>query len=178
MPQPKSSKTDPPRRDPLSRLLDPLGLVVLTRELVQELFEDAVRRGRMTRDDAHDLANALMSRNRQNTDDLVHLLEQVFGRYRGASGRNSRKDAGDAPTGSGRPTTAAKGAAAGDGARERRGTGSRARLPIEDYDDLTAAQITSRLGDLTPAQLRRVRDHERRNANRKSVLQAVDRKLA
>ena len=42
---------------------------------------------------------------------------------------------------------------------------------------LSAAQVSDRLTDLTPAQLRKVRDHEKRNANRKSVLQAVERKL-
>jgi hypothetical protein len=166
MPQPKSSsKPDPPRRDPLAKLLDPLGLVVLTRELVQEAFEDAVRRGRMTRDDAQELATALLNRNRQNTEDLVSHLEQLFGRHR-APARDARKDA-SSPDEPKEPAPS----------RPRSG-GSRGRPPLEDYDDLTAAQITSRLGDLTPAQLRRVRDHERRNANRKSVLQAVDRKLA
>ena len=34
-----------------------------------------------------------------------------------------------------------------------------------------------KLDGLAPAQLRTVRDHERRNANRKSVLAAIDRKL-
>ena len=42
---------------------------------------------------------------------------------------------------------------------------------------MTAAQVTEHLDDLAPAQLRTVRDHERRNANRKSVLAAIDRKL-
>ena len=167
MPQPKSSsKPDPQRRDPLSKLLDPLGLVVLTRELIQEAFEDAVRRGRMTRDDAHELATALLNRNRQNTEDLLRHLEPLFGRQRATAAKDARNDAAPSDTG--------KAAAA----KDRRGGGSRSGPPLEDYDDLTAAQITSRLGDLTPAQLRRVRDHERRNANRKSVLQAVDRKLA
>ena len=175
MPQSKSSskKNDSSRRDPLARLLDPLGLVVLTRELVQEAFEDAVRRGRMTRDDAQELVTALTTRNRQNTEDVLLLLEQLFGRYRGPSAKDARKEAGD--SGAPKPSTDAK---ATPSPKERRSAGSRGRLPIEGYDDLTAVQITSRLGDLTPAQLRRVRDHERRNANRKSVLQAVDRKLA
>jgi hypothetical protein len=60
------------------------------------------------------------------------------------------------------------------------GAGSRASgsaFPIADYDDLTAAVIVSHLGDLDAAQLRRVRDYERRNANRKTVLAAVDQKL-
>ena len=50
-------------------------------------------------------------------------------------------------------------------------------FPIADYDDLTAAQIVSHLGGLDNPQLRRVRDYERRNANRKTVLAAVDQKL-
>ena len=41
-------------------------------------------------------------------------------------------------------------------------------FPIADYDDLTAAQIVEQLRDLEPPELRRVRDYERRNANRKT----------
>ena len=37
--------------------------------------------------------------------------------------------------------------------------------------------MTDRLGDLTPAELRKVRDYEKRNANRKSVLAAVEQQL-
>jgi hypothetical protein len=56
-------------------------------------------------------------------------------------------------------------------------TGAADEFPIVDYDDLTAAQIVSKLGDLEPVELRRVRDYERRNANRKTVLAALDAKL-
>ena len=51
-------------------------------------------------------------------------------------------------------------------------------FPIDDYDELTAAQIVSQLGGLEAGDLRRVRDYERRNANRKTVLSAVDTKLS
>jgi hypothetical protein len=51
-------------------------------------------------------------------------------------------------------------------------------FPVIGYDDLTASQIQKRLDTLTPAELRKVRDYERRNANRKSVLTAVESKLA
>ena len=51
-------------------------------------------------------------------------------------------------------------------------------FPITLYDELNAAQIASRLKDLTPAQLRKVRDYERRHDNRKSVLGAIEKKLA
>ena len=136
MPQPRpATQDDPSRRDQVAKLLDPLGLVVITRERVTELLEDAVRRGRMTRDDAQELAAALVSRGRQGAEELRVDLEQLLG------GR--------------RPDT----------------------FPIADYEELTAAQVTGRLGDLDPVQLRRVRDHERRHANRKSVLQAIERRL-
>ena len=45
------------------------------------------------------------------------------------------------------------------------------------YDDLTADQVQGRLSDLTPAELRKVRDYERRNANRKTVLKTIESKL-
>ena len=61
--------------------------------------------------------------------------------------------------------------------RARRATGVGPSFPILGYDDLTAAKVTDRLGDLTPAELRKVRDYEKRNANRKSVLAAVEQKL-
>jgi hypothetical protein len=46
------------------------------------------------------------------------------------------------------------------------------------YEQLTATQVQSRLEDLTPAQQRKVRDYEQRNANRKTVLAAIESKLA
>ena len=61
--------------------------------------------------------------------------------------------------------------------RARRVAGVGPSFPILGYDDLTAAQVNERLGDLGPAELRKVRDYEKRNANRKSVLAAVEKKL-
>jgi len=65
----------------------------------------------------------------------------------------------------------------GIAAGARRVTGIGPPFPITGYEDLTAAQITEQLDGLSLAQLRQVRDHERRNANRKTVLAAIDRKL-
>jgi hypothetical protein len=62
--------------------------------------------------------------------------------------------------------------------RARRATGLAPAFPIEGYDDLTAARVAERLDDLSPAELRAVRDYEKRNANRKTVLAAVERRLA
>jgi hypothetical protein len=50
-------------------------------------------------------------------------------------------------------------------------------FPITAYDQLSVRQIDRRLQELSRAELRRVRDYERRNKARKGVLRAVDRKL-
>ena len=61
--------------------------------------------------------------------------------------------------------------------RARRAAGLGSSFPISSYDDLTAAQISERLDDLSASDLRKVRDYEKRNANRKSVLGAIERRL-
>jgi hypothetical protein len=58
-----------------------------------------------------------------------------------------------------------------------RATGFGPSFPISGYDDLNASEVESRLDDLTPAQLRKVRDHERRSAKRKTVLGAIESRL-
>ena len=108
---------------------DDRSVLTITRERLQDTLDDAVRRGRMTRDDASDL--------------LAEILRRAV----------------SAPAGMVRLVTG------GDA------------FPIDDYDDLTAAQVVSQLSDLDAVGLRRVRDYERRNANRKTVLAAVETKL-
>ena len=62
--------------------------------------------------------------------------------------------------------------------RVKRGGGSDRSFPIADYEEMTVAQVTPRLAELTPAQLRQVREFERRHANRKSVLAAIEKALS
>ncbi|HEV7496338.1 hypothetical protein [Baekduia sp.] len=128
--------------------------LTLTSDRLQETVDDAVRRGRMTRKDAEELLSTLVTAGRAQTDALLADVEQLLGR-----------GAGDAVL------------RTVDRARRRVGAGVGGSFPILGYDDLTAAQITKRLTDLTPAQLRKVRDHERRHGARKSVLNAIERKL-
>jgi len=52
-----------------------------------------------------------------------------------------------------------------------------AQFPIEDYDELTVEEISSRLGSLTAEDLREVRDYEERTKNRETVLEQLDRKI-
>ncbi len=60
----------------------------------------------------------------------------------------------------------------------RRVTGLAPDFPIAGYDDLTAAEVAAVLDGMSDADLRRVREYEKANANRKTVLGAIERKLA
>ncbi len=157
------------------RLVEPLNLVMLTRDRIEETVEEAVSRGSMTRDAAQDLVSGLVERGRRQTTDVLSDLEQLLGRGRGGDvAAKARKQVGDAT---------ARARDAGDQVlvhadRARRVARVGPSFPILNYDDLTASQVQARLGTLTPAELRKVRDYERRNANRKSVLDAVETKLA
>ena len=138
-------------REQLARYLDPREVVVLTRERLQEAVDDAVERGRMTRNDATALVTALFERGRTQTDDLIAQIEDLV---------------------TGTPTRIVR-----EVDRARRAAGIGSNFPVSGYDDLTAAQVGERLNDLSAPELRKVRDYERRNANRKSVLQNIERKL-
>lgn len=48
------------------------------------------------------------------------------------------------------------------------------RSPFPKYDELTVDEVTGRLNDLTPAQLRHVATYERAHKRRRGVLDAVD----
>jgi hypothetical protein len=118
-------------------VFNPLDVMIITRERLQDTLDDAVRRGRMTRDDASDLLAAIVRHAvAAPADRVIREVRRVTG-------------------------------AGGDDG-----------FPIEDYDDLTAAQVVSQLGGLDTPALRQVRDYERRNANRKTVLAAADQRLS
>jgi polyhydroxyalkanoate synthesis regulator phasin len=125
--------------------------LTLTSDRLQEAVDDAVRRGRMTRKDAEELLGTLVAAGRAQTEAILADVEQLLGR--GGSDAVLRTV---------------------DRARRKVGVGA---FPILGYEDLNAAQVAKRLTDLTPAQLRKVRDFERRHGARKSVLGAIERKL-
>jgi polyhydroxyalkanoate synthesis regulator phasin len=157
------------------RLVEPLNLMMLTRERIEEAVDEAVSRGSMTRDAAQDLVSGLVERGRRQTTDVLSDLEQLLGRSRGTDvAARARKQVEEAT---------ARAREAGDQVlaqadRARRAAGVGPSFPILGYDDLTASQVQARLGTLTPAELRKVRDYEKRNANRKSVLSAIEAKLS
>ena len=124
-------------------VLSPLNAVFLTRKHIEEVVDDAVVRGRMTRSDAQEMIQSLLSRSARATDDFLADLERMLG---------GGADSLPAPA-------------------ERRS------LPIAGYDELSAAQVQDKLDGLTPAELRKLRDYEARHANRKTVLDRIERKL-
>jgi polyhydroxyalkanoate synthesis regulator phasin len=160
--------------------------VTISRDRLQEVVDDAVRRGRMTRGDADEMVSRLVTRGRDQAEDLLSQLERLLAQLRQAPDRARRQ-----------ATTRAQ--------RARREVGSRTQkarkravkavdkplagadrvrraarvpgFPITAYDDLSVRQIDRRLQELSRAELRRVRDYERSGKARKGVLRAVDRKL-
>jgi hypothetical protein len=150
---------------------------MLSRERIEEALDDAVKRGRLTADDAQDLVQGLLQRGRKQTNDVLSDLEQLLGRGGAAVEGARKRGATAAKKGRSRVREAVDPAiATADRARRVARVGP--NFPILGYDDLTAAQVQGRLEGLTAAELRKVRDYERRNANRKSVLDAIESKLS
>ncbi len=50
-------------------------------------------------------------------------------------------------------------------------------FPIEGYDELNVGEISKRLDDLSEEELKNVRDYERRNKNRDTLLEQLERKI-
>jgi polyhydroxyalkanoate synthesis regulator phasin len=149
--------------------------VTISRDRLQEVIDDAVRRGRMTRDDADEIVGRLVTRGRDQADDLIGQLERLLAQIRQAPGR-ARQQVGTRAERARRRAVKAVDKPLAGADRVRRA----ARVPgfpITAYDDLSVRQIDRRLQELSRAQLRKVRDYERRNKARKGVLRSVDRKL-
>jgi polyhydroxyalkanoate synthesis regulator phasin len=156
-------------------------MAVISRDRIEEVLGEAVERGRVTAEDAQGIASNLVQRGRKQTSDVLKDLEQLMGRGRDEIG-GARKGATEAARQARRRVSGARGKAARAASpaleqadRLRRAAGG---FPISAYESLTASQVQSRLAGLTPAQLRKVRDYERRHGNRKTVLKAIETRLA
>jgi hypothetical protein len=156
---------------------------MLPSDRVRETLDDAVKRGRITRADAEELVERLVAVGRQQTDEAMSRLEQLLGAPSSGRGGSSSSSSSSSPGGGNakgrgvirRPPGTDRVLREVDRARRAAGLGS--SFPISSYDDLTAAQISERLDDLSAPDLRKVRDYEKKNANRKSVLGAIERRL-
>jgi polyhydroxyalkanoate synthesis regulator phasin len=170
----RSDKSVQQFRDALERS------VTLSRERLQEVMDDAVSRGRITRGDANELVSRMVTRGRQYTDDLLKELEHLLTTARreletrvGPAQRQAARTAGRAARRA--RDVADRPLAQAD--RLRRRAPVSAGFPVTGYDQLTATQIKARLPDLSPAELRKVRDRERRGKARKTILAEIERRL-
>ena len=177
----RSDKSVQAFRDALERSRSALeSNVTMPRERVQEVVDDAVKRGRMTRTDANELVSNLVSRSRKATDDLIRDLEKLLDQARKEvekRGATTRKQATRAAERGGRAARDAADRPLAEADKLRRRSGAPGP-PISGYEQLTAAQVKTRLKDLKPAELRKVRTQEKRGKARKSVLDSIDKQLA
>jgi polyhydroxyalkanoate synthesis regulator phasin len=176
--------------------------VTISRERLQEVVDDAVRRGRMTRGDAEELVGRLVTRGREQAEDVLGQLETAVGQLRDAGGTVTDDPRRTANRAADRARRELDDAAE----RARREVGTRAEsarkkavsavdqplasadkmrrrarvpgLPISAYDQLSIRQIDRRLAELTRDELRKVRDYEQKHKARKGLLRALDRKLS
>jgi chemotaxis protein histidine kinase CheA len=139
---------------------DPLTQMVgVLREQLSDasgLVEQLLRGGRGQTSDVAGNLDALLSKG-------LDQLEQLSRKLEGGTTKARRADSVD------RLMRSAD--------RARRAVGVGPSFPILAYGELSVRQITDRLGDLNAAELRKVRDYERRHANRKSLLTAIDKAL-
>jgi polyhydroxyalkanoate synthesis regulator phasin len=149
--------------------------VVISSDRLQEIVDEAVRRGRMTRDDAEELVASVVQIGRRQAQDALAELEARVERSATQTRRVARSRVRSVAAAARHAPGTDRALRAVDRARRAAGLGS--PFPISGYDELTAAQVKERLGELSPAELRKVRDHERRDANRKSILAAIEKRL-
>lgn len=69
------------------------------------------------------------------------------------------------------------GARTGHGGVEEKETSGATGLPIGDYERLDAGELEHRLEGLTAGEVQKLRAHERRTMNRKSMMECMDRAL-
>ena len=154
-------------------LLRPSGMVLLTRERIEEALSKS---GKLSPKEARGIASELVKRGRKETDAVLGDLEDLLGRGRRDVSKRAGKARKQAGAARGRAVRAASPAIA-QADRARRAAKVGGKFPISLYEDLNVGQIKAQLDNLTTAELRKVRDHERRNANRKGVLSAIESKL-
>jgi polyhydroxyalkanoate synthesis regulator phasin len=148
-------------------IVNPRDLIVLTRDRIQETFDDAASRGRVTRKDANDLVAELMRLGRSQSEDLLGELETLVER-----GRDGLETATKKARNSESVDRIVRSAD-----RARRTVKVGPSFPILGYDELTAPQVRSRVRTLSRPELRQVLTYERNHANRKSVVGAIEKSL-
>lgn len=151
----------------VNRILRPMDVVMISRDRIQQTLDDAAERGRMTRSDANEVVSELFALGRQQTDELLSDFERLMSRGRTGIESARRRARQSEPMDQ----------IVRVPDRSRISVGDGTPFPISAYDEMTASQVNKRLAGLGRPELRTVREYEARHANRKSVLEAIDRAL-
>jgi hypothetical protein len=158
--------------------------LTIQRARVQEIVDDLVSRGSLSRADADGLLNQLLTSSKDYSQALLQVLDSVTAEARKSLGagiapvmatagktagrladtvRQVGKSSSRAPKAAPKPASAAAAAPA---------------APIPGYAGLTVAEIKPRLTGLSASALRKVRDLELAGKARKSVLGQIDQLLS
>lgn len=154
--------------------------LTIQRARVQEIVDDLVSRGTLTRADADRLIGQLLASSKDYSHALLQVLDSV------ASETRKNLGAGIAPV----MATAGKLAETVRQAPKlvSRSSGAAPKAapkpvavvpnePIPDYSSLTVSQIKPKLAGLNAAELRRIRDIELSGKARKTVLAQIEQQL-
>ena len=120
---------------------------------------------------------------RESVEAYAEFLDEAFSRYRSGaerateSAREGARTLAETTTGLVGTAAGAAGATAGTAAGATREAADAATFPIPGYDSMTVDEIEGRLGPLTDEQVQRLRDHERKNQSRKTLIERYDQKL-
>jgi polyhydroxyalkanoate synthesis regulator phasin len=148
--------------------------VSVSRERMQEVVDDAVRRGRMTRADAEELVGRIISQVRDQAEELVGQVEPLFSN---SPVGKAKREVGSRVRGTARNVRDRADEPLQKTDRIRRKAGLPG-FPITAYDQLSVPQINNRLRELSDDDLRKVMEYEIANRNRIGVLRTLQRKLA
>ena len=142
-------------RDSFGTVVDhAVGLQERNVRFAQGLVEDSIRELRQQAESNRALTQELVDRTERQRDALQTLVEESVDAY---------MDLAYAPLSYYR--------------QGLRLVESGVGFPIAGYDELNVAEISERLDDLTAAQVREVREYEKRNKNRDTLIEQLDRKL-
>jgi hypothetical protein len=162
-------------------------------ERVLENLREQTESGRAASEALADQARRQQAAGRElaqeSVDAYVEFLDTAFSQYRTGTQRaagSAQEGARAASQTAAGMVGAATGAAAGvvgaatgaaAGTTRAAAEGMAGQPPIAGYDEMNVDEITERLDDLSDAELVRVRDYERRNKNRETLLAQVERRM-
>lgn len=154
--------------------------LTIQRAKLQEVMDDAVARGTLSRAEADRLVGRLVASSKDYSAALLAVLDSVTAETRKALGAGLAAGVAPVVATAGRVAETVMAAPRLVGRTPKMETGLAAPPPadpIEGYDALTVAEIRPQLAGLTADELRRVREQEATGKARKSLLAEIDRLL-